>query len=314
MIKVDHFIMSRWSEEEDATILESIQELCDDTNYMEVVSLHNEKYKTNRTEEAYKARMKKIAKEHDIELNMSSRWKEDEIAYVINQIQINPFNIEWNEITSHLNRTKDSIYRKYNETVTAEEHLDCCLLNIDSDDIVTLMKELQHTCTHCSVVFYSQPCIWKEKEYCEECHSKLFELNMIELWEFIRDYSMKQQKDCCNLCKKKMIIDKDNIRRCHYDHVNMFNKSNSICTMIHTGIDIETILDEIDMCQLLCISCHNIVTKIEHMCGFIRVKRAIQKEYNETSDDNKRNELMKKYSDTYENFMSSIYSLIKTIV
>lgn len=306
--------MSRWSEEEDADILRSIQELCDDTNYIELLSFHNDKYKTNRTEVAYKARIKKIAKEHGIELSVSSRWKEDEVEYVINKIQKNPFDIEWDEITKHLDRTKESVYRKYNEMVTAEEHLDCCLLNIDNDDVVTLIKELKHTCTYCSVVFYSQPCIWKEKEYCEECHTKLFELNMIEIWEFIRDYSMKQQKDCCNLCKKKMIIDKDNIRRCHYDHINMFNKSNSICTMIHTGIDLETILDEIDMCQLLCISCHNIVTKIEHMCGFVRVKRAILKEYNETNDDMKRGELIKKYSRTYDQFMSSIYSLIKTIV
>lgn len=61
----------------------------------------------------------------------------------------------------------------------------------------------------------------------------------------------------------------------HYDHLNMLNKSESICEMVKTGAPMDDIYREMDKCQLLCISCHKIVTKMEHLCGFVRLKKQI---------------------------------------
>jgi hypothetical protein len=306
--------MTRWSKEEDEFILEYIKSIKDDIEYDEMIKIHNVQYKVDRTEIAYKTRVKKIAKENNIELSNSKKWKEEELNYIINEIQCNPFDIDWETMTNQIHRTKDSIHRKYNEIVSAEEHLDCCLINIDKEDIMNLIKDLSHICIRCSMIFYSAPYIWRENEYCEDCHKSEFQEDITYRWEYIREYSAKQGKDCCNICKKKLIIDKDNIRRCHYDHIDMFDKSNSVCTMIYTGIDLVEIIDEIDKCQLLCISCHNIITRIEHECGFIRVKRSIMKEYKDTNEDSKKNELINTYSIIYNTFMESTYNYIKKIV
>ena len=56
--------MSRWSAEEDKCILECIREVKEDINYSELVEIHNETYGTKRTEDTYRVRVRKIAKEN----------------------------------------------------------------------------------------------------------------------------------------------------------------------------------------------------------------------------------------------------------
>jgi hypothetical protein len=71
------------------------------------------------------------------------------------------------------------------------------------------------------------------------------------------------------------------------------------------------IYEEINKCQLLCISCHTVVTKVELQCGFTRVKRHLTKEYNETNDISKKDSLTKEYSKIYNKFMNEAYLIIK---
>ena len=99
--------------------------------------------------------------------------------------------------------------------------------------------------------------------------------------------------------------------RFHYDHINMFDKSDSICKLVREGTNIEDIYKEIDKCQLLCVSCHSVVTKVELMCGFTRIKRQMTKEFNETEDEEKRNKLISEYSELYNKFMSEAYIYIR---
>jgi len=61
---------------------------------------------------------------------------------------------------------------------------------------------------------------------------------------------------------------------------------------------------------LICISCHKIITKMEHQCGFIRFKKQMTKDYNE-ADEIIKEEILKKYSLKYNMFMSKVYSLLK---
>lgn len=306
--------MSRWSKEEDANILQNIQVLEEEPNYFNLVEYHNELFNTNRTESTYKARVIKIAKENNIILKSKVFWTEKDTDYIINSVQVNPFDIKWSEMATKLNRSEDSIHRKYNELVTPEEHLDCCLLNLDPEDIINIMNNIKHICKHCSSPFYYTAYIWKDEEYCELCHTTLFGEEINDKWNYIKDYSESVGKTNCNICKTSLIINKENIRKYHYDHINMFEKSNSICIMISTGIDIEQVVDEIDKCQVLCIPCHNIITKVEHMCGFIRVKRSMTKEYNETNDDKKKEELTEKYKKLYSNFMNNAYNCMRNIL
>ena len=92
--------MSRWSEEEDKYILKFIQEVQDDINYSEIVDLHNNRFNTKRTEDTYKVRIRKIAKDNNISLKSNNHWADDEKDYVVNNIQRNPFKINIEEMTT----------------------------------------------------------------------------------------------------------------------------------------------------------------------------------------------------------------------
>ena len=71
--------MTRWSEEEDKYILEIIQELEDDINYSELVTSHNKTFNTKRTEDTYKVRVRKVAKENNVSLKLNNK-RQDLIA------------------------------------------------------------------------------------------------------------------------------------------------------------------------------------------------------------------------------------------
>lgn len=303
--------MSRWSLEEDKYILEFIQEVQDDINYQELVASHNRSFNTKRTEDTYKVRVRKIAKENNISLKSNNHWTEEEKDYIINNVQRNPFDINWKEISDHLKRSELSIKTMYNEIVTAKEHMDCCLSNLEEDDIQKIIESNKHSCSICKINMYSNPCIWQGLEYCEECYYNQYNEEVRQLWEKVRAYSIETNKNHCNICNKKAQFDNTIASRFHYDHINMFNKSDSICKMVREGTNIEDIYKEINKCQLLCISCHSVVTKVEIMCGFTRIKRQMTKEFNETEDEEKRDKLISEYSDLYKTFMMQAYKHIK---
>jgi hypothetical protein len=303
--------MSRWSQEEDRYILEFIQEIQDEINYQELVSSHNKTFNTKRTEDTYKVRVRKIAKENNINLKSNNHWTEDEKTYIINNIQRNPFDINWTEMSEHLKRSELSIKTMYNDIVSARDHLECCLLNLDETDIRQLIESNKHTCSQCNMNMYSNPSIWQGFKYCDECYYKQYSDEVRKLWEQVREYSVKTNKNYCNICNKKATFDNTMASRFHYDHINMFDKTDSICKMVREGANIEDIYKEIDKCQLLCISCHSVVTKVEIMCGFIRIKRQMTKEFSETDDEEKRDKLINEYSELYNKFMSEAYNYIR---
>ena len=60
----------------------------------------------------------------------------------------------------------------------------------------------------------------------------------------------------------------------------MFDKGNSICSMVNEGNIIDDIYIELDKCQILCLSCHHIVTDIENNLVFTRIKQNLTRKLN----------------------------------
>jgi hypothetical protein len=79
------------------------------------------------------------------------------------------------------------------------------------------------------------------------------------------DWLAELYKNPCTFCGKKE-------KRMHFDHINMFDKKDSVCSMVNRGCSKEEIMEEVTKCQILCIPCHNNITRIEHNLGFIRNK------------------------------------------
>lgn len=303
--------MSRWLQEEDSRLLDFIQEIKENIDYEVLTETHNNIFNTQRTEETIKNRIKKIAKENNINLKLNNHWTEDEKEYIINTVKLNPVDIKWNDIATYLKRSELSVKTMYYDIVSAREHMECCIVNIDENDIIKLIKYNKHNCSFCNISIYSNPCIWQGFEYCDNCYYEKYNEEIRHLWYLVREYSIKNNKNYCNICNKKATFDNSISSRFHYDHINMFDKSDSICKLVREGANIEDIYNEINKCQLLCVSCHSVVTKVEILCGFNRVKRQMTKEYNETSNEEIKNKLNKEYYDMYNNFMISVYNYIR---
>ncbi len=161
-------------------------------------------------------------------------------------------------------------------------------------------------CLNCNNVIleFSKNRIWKEKIFCDSCwDSRKGEREI--MWEEIHKY--REVK--CYLCNALKTCKGE---RFHYDHLNMFDKTDSICCMVDRGDDIKDIFLEIDKCQILCLPCHHIVTSIEQKTGFTRIKSMLTRKYNngDISED-KYNDEKKRYQAIYELKMKSIYEELK---
>jgi len=77
-------------------------------------------------------------------------------------------------------------------------------------------------------------------------------------------------KNPCSFCGIKQ-------KRMHFDHINMFEKGDSVSTMSYRGCSKEEIMAELNKCQLLCLTCHDKVTSMERKYGFMRRKRLFNK-------------------------------------
>lgn len=306
--------MSRWSEAEDKYILEFIQEVQDDINYEELVASHNKTFNTKRSEDTYKVRVRKVAKENDIVLKRKNKWSDEDTANLIKLVRENPLNPNWTEISNVFNKTENYIRSIYNELVPADKHIEYCISVISESEIKHIMNDLESKCSNCNKSIYNYPLMWNSNTYCEDCHYELYNNEIQVRWNKIAEYSHKTGKGSCNICNKKYDFTNKSLCKFNFDHKNMFEKTNTIYGMNKQGIDLEEIYKEIDLCQLLCVSCHNIVTSIEQRTGFNRIKINITKEYNKTNDIEQKEKLIKYYSDIYEKYMNSIYDIIKRLI
>jgi hypothetical protein len=303
--------MSRWSEEEDKYILEIIKSLEGDIDYTKLLLEHNTKFNIKRTELAYKSRVSKVCKENNIVLNNKTCWTEEEKQILVKYVNESRLNINWEEIAKQLNRSEDRVKHIYLDLVSPKEQIDNNICKVDSIDIQELMCKMSNICDECNCKRFTNLCVWKEKKYCEECYERLFNEEIKNRWELVHKYSLGMNKVSCNICKKQAIINNNVVSRFHYDHIDMFDKSFSICEMIKNGSSLSEIYNEIDKCQLLCISCHKIVTKIENQCGFVRYKKQLTKEFNESNNELEKEKKQKEYSEVYNTFMSKVYSIIR---
>jgi hypothetical protein len=146
---------------------------------------------------------------------------------------------------------------------------------------------------------------WKDKQLCDKCFSHTYE-EREKLWELISNYKPIQ----CLFCNTKKESKDD---RFHYDHINMFDKQESICIMVSEGMPIETIYLEMDKCQILCISCHSIITHIERVFGFTNQKCLLNRKLKQNEISKEDFEIqLQQYQTIYDEIMQPIYELIKT--
>lgn len=184
------------------------------------------------------------------------------------------------------------------------------LLNrpMDLETYFTNINQLSKICADCNksiiCIQTNTQHIWKGNTICDSCWANYSTLRKI-MWDKIKLYKKIQ----CAICDNVQNVIEE---RYHYDHLNMFNKDKSIFSMVNEGIDIDDIYLEIDKCQILCLSCHHIVTDIENKLGFTRIKQALTRSLNQSEiTQDHYNTQIQMYQHIYEEKMTHIYKEIQ---
>ena len=144
---------------------------------------------------------------------------------------------------------------------------------------------------------------WKEKKICDTCYSKHAE-EREQMWRQIEQYRKIECSLCLSMkqCKEECY---------HFDHINMFDKENGIYSMVSDGRNMEDIHKEVDKCQVLCISCHHMVTSIERKTGFMDLKRDYTAAYLKQPENEELNRVLQ---EKYHKVMTPIYVEMRQII
>lgn len=146
--------------------------------------------------------------------------------------------------------------------------------------------------------------VWKDKNICDKCFKDTFE-EREEMWRLVTQYKPIH----CSFCN---IARDHKDERFHFDHVNMFDKEGTIYSMVMEGVNIEQIYKEIDKCQILCISCHDIVTYTERILGFTKQKQGLTRKFNQEEITKEEYEMQQQtYQAIYNEIILPIYKRIK---
>jgi hypothetical protein len=146
---------------------------------------------------------------------------------------------------------------------------------------------------------------WKGDKLCDLCWAQYASCRE-SLW---REVSAYKRIKCVLCCSEQC----HPTERYHYDHINMFDKDSSICAMVNDGMDIMDICREVDKCQILCLSCHHIITDIEHKLGFTRIKQSLTRKLNNGEyTESEYNEKKLYYQNIYNEKMNGIYQELHT--
>lgn len=172
-------------------------------------------------------------------------------------------------------------------------------------DVVAFIKGMGSTCSKCEKVIYYSLKVWNSKNVCVECWKYEQEFVSAHLQTFLNEQYAKG----CEFCDRKKISDE----RFHFDHKNMFEKNYNVGWMIENGCSKADLVAEIDKCQLLCISCHAIVTKMEHRYGFMIKKRKFNKILKKKSIAGVE-DYRKCLAEEYDSVMIPLYDTIRKIV
>ena len=237
--------------------------------------------------------------------------REEKIKEIVDAVQRHPLDTNWKELAHIFDCTETYLRTLYNDTVPPMDHVRICIKSMTDTVIQDLLQTTGFECTGCHRHLYSVPRQWEDRTYCDECHVDTFRDQITDRWAHVNHYAKTTDKDRCNICGVLATYNKEMGNRFHFDHLNMFEKSDSICVMVQTGRLLEEIYKEIDQCQVLCVSCHRLVTELERRSGFMRLKNNMTRDYKKTEDNEQLQKEKEENMRAYSEFMTNIYSLLR---
>lgn len=235
-----------------------------------------------------------------------TRWTDNMEKQLIDFVNTSSIEPNWEDIGKQLGKKEEACKTRYREIVPTEERLNSKIKRVKLDEITNFLEQYKNKCEECCKIFYNSPKQWKNTTICKKCHSN-HQPEIDQIWTIINNYLLETNNTHCVFCKL------ENDKTFHFDHINMFEKSDSVSSMIKKGDDISKIKEEINKCQLVCESCHSLITIMEQLYGFTAIKQVFTKELNKNAiDDIKKKE--EEFKKKYENIFLQVYEIIKKIV
>ena len=245
------------------------------------------------------------SKSVDCPINQEKRrkWKDKVELYFLEVDCLEPIDEHIDALASQLEISTNLCKTLYSE-INPENLLERPI-NLEKY-FTTLTKE---NCSNCSTSIYtameSSIKTWQSQKICDKCWCNLKPVRDY-IWYQIANYKPM----ICRICGKKQTNREE---RFHYDHINMFNKSDNVCSMVNNGEAIDAIYKEIDKCQILCYHCHTIITDLEQKIGFTRIKRLLTQKTNQNAiSTEEKKEKTEQYETMYEKKVQTLYGKISS--
>ena len=194
-------------------------------------------------------------------------------------------------LPGHNNKSQLVCHIKKKEDNKKRERIKNYVLNIDplteydNEEMFEVLAKTLDISVHSCKKLYAEipPEIWLDRkmnisEYkkkadkccCKCCGDVILEFSKNKVWKgnilcdgcWIGIEGRQINVNCC-INQLYAICNKRHVGKCfHYNHLNMFDKSGSVCSMVDSIIykDVSFLIDK---CQILCVPCHHIVTSIE---------------------------------------------------
>ena len=234
----------------------------------------------------------------------SNRWTEQQEAYLVEMVNTGPIEVEWERIAGVLDREETPCKNRYRTLVTPVEEVRARVRKISLSDILALAEQEQSKCDTCSRMFYDAGHVWKDSLECDECYST-HNAERRELWRQLEGMFSE-----CVWCGRRHADG----AVLQLDHLNMFEKSDNICSMVRRGESIERMIEEASKCQLLCASCHALVTALERKLALHRAKNELTRAANAGLDSDEQKQQYASLAETYARVMHPMYDVIRKAV
>jgi hypothetical protein len=234
----------------------------------------------------------------------STHWTDDQEKQLVEGVKTCPLPTDWAKIAAELGRKELSCRNRYHGLVEPldEVRVRGQLLAESPAFVQSIADSLRKACTACHRVFYDAGHDWRGEIECDEC-SRSHCRERRALWA-----GVESAYHSCEWCGRKRAEG-----AClQLDHLNMFEKGDSVCSMINRGDSLETILAEAAQCQVLCASCHSVVTSVERQLGLHRAKGSLTRSAaNDEADLSAVSEGYAELADVYAAQMRVLYPLIR---
>ena len=238
-----------------------------------------------------------------------NRWTPEKEEILLRLVKEGSLKPDWDKIAEAVGQAPGGCKTRYDELVTIDQQLEHLCGKISITDIIDTLSDKRTQCETCKDILYTPLYEWRGVSECPRCH-KLHDTEQALLWKSL------EERLTCMFCNRGHCYGIP----LHFDHMNMFEKEESICLMVRRGDTLEQIMAEASKCQVLCKSCHAVVTCIENIVGFRRIKTNLTRSVNGTLKDGEVptpemiTEAKEKYSDIYKKTLEPLYPIIKHLI